>query len=350
MKTIVFFNTNEAWGGGEKWHLNMAISLKANSFKVIIICLPNSELAKMAKENDIDFIPISLTNLSFLNPVKILQVRSLLKKVNPFGIFMNLPRDVKICAPLAKSLGIAKVFYRRGMPHPLKNNLVNKFVFKNIDLFIANSEEIKKSIIQNCPELEEKTKIIYNGVIPKENIPKHMNEKLILGNIGRLVEQKGQRDLLKVAKTLKVMNFPFHLYIAGTGPMKEELEQTIKRYGLKDHVELLGHRPANEVFEMIDLFIFTSHFEGSANALIEALQYQKPVVAFDISSNPEVVENGREGILIPPFDCEKMALAITELSIQPELCESFRNNAKAKINSKFNYKNKIQEVIELINS
>ena len=129
-----------------------------------------------------------------------------------------------------------------------------------------------------------------------------------------------------------------------------ELEELINSLELKNHVELLGHKAADEVFKQIDYFIFTSHFEGSANALIEALQFQKPSIAFDISSNPEVIENGREGILIPPFDHHKMASAIMELSIQPELSESFRNNAKAKILNKFNYQSKVNEVIELVNS
>ena len=62
------------------------------------------------------------------------------------------------------------------------------------------------------------------------------------------------------------------------------------------------------------------------------------------------MENGREGLLIPPFNHQMMADSIMELSIQPELCESFRNNSQAKIRSKFNYQNKVDEVIQLVNS
>lgn len=349
MKSIVFFNTNQAWGGGEKWHLNMAISLKAQNFKVTVICQEDGELAKHAKANELNFIPLKLGNLSFLNPFKILQVKKILTEIKAECIFLNLPRDVKICAPIAKILKIDKIIYRRGMPHPLKNNWLNRFLFKRVDYFIANSLEIKRSIIKNFPQLESKVKVIYNGVIPKV-MPSHPRQDiLILGNIGRLVEQKGHKDLIQVAAILKQKNFPFKLYIAGTGPLQDELEQKIKQLQLNEQVELLGHRPAEEVFGLIDFFIFTSHFEGSANALIEALLYQKPIIAYNISSNPEVVENGHEGILIPAFDIEKMANAVMELSIQKNLCESFQKNAKAKIETKFNYQNKVKEVIELVN-
>lgn len=348
MKTILFFNSNQAWGGGEKWHLNMAISLKAQNYRVYICCFKEGELAKKAKEQGLEVIEIHLTNLSFLNFFKRREVCKLMKKLTPYAVIMNLPRDVKICAHLAKRHKVKKVIYRRGMPHPFKRNLINRFVFSKVDTFIANSETIKKSITQNFPELESKTQIIFNGVLPKENILTSPQTPLRLANIGRLVEQKGQKELIEVAKILKEQKVNFELQIAGTGPLKETLEHLIQVSNLQENVKLVGHQSAENVFQSCDFFIFTSHFEGSANALIEALQYQKIVVAFDISSNPEVIKNGVNGILVPYKDCLAMANAIRELSMNPKLCVDFQKQAQVTINEKFNYKLKVKEVMELI--
>lgn len=348
MKKILFFNTNQAWGGGEKWHLNMAISLKAQNYDVYIYCYQDSKLAKRAKDQGLKVKEIKLSNLSFLNPSKRKQVQSFLKEIKPHAIIMNLPRDVKICAPLAKRLKVKKVIYRRGMPHPFKRTFINRYIFSKVDTFIANSKEIKRSIIQNFPELEAKTKIIFNGVIPKENQLSPLYKPFKLGNLGRLVEQKGQKDLIEVAKILKQKNFDFKLNIAGDGPLKEELKELISKYQLDKNVILLGYQKPEDVFSNIDFFVFTSHFEGSANALIEALQYQKVVIAYDISSNPEVIQNGTNGILVKHGDTEAMANAIIELSMNEKLCREMQDHAKETILNLFNYTNKVKEVMELI--
>lgn len=348
-KSIVFANSNLAWGGGEKWHYQMACALATKGYNVHLIVQPESELSKKVFPKEITLHYIKITKLSFLNIFKRAEIRKLLSNLAPKAIFLNLPADAKAFAPIAKNLGVNKVIYRRGMPHPLKRSLVNKYVFSNIDLFIANSNEIKKSIIKNFPENKEKTIIVYNGVEEKSHILPKIENKLIIGNLGRLVEQKGQKHLIEVAKILKKQEFNFKLLIAGTGPLKEQLEIEIKKNSLEDFVELTGHVNPDNFLSKIQLFVFTSYFEGSANALIEANQYGIPSIAFDISSNPEVVINEKNGFLIKPFDEKAMASKIIELGENHELYQKMHKNAKMIVNEKFLYSDKIKEIEKILN-
>lgn len=350
-KKIIFFNSNQAWGGGEKWHFNMACALKKRGHNCVLITNKNSELALKAKKEGLELIQIKVSNLSFLNLFKIVRLYLIFKKLNADNVFMNLPSDVKLCSPIAKIAGIKKVIYRRGMPKNLKKNIINKFVFRFVDIFIANSNEIRKTIIKNLPELDEKTQIIFNGVKPKESSSLNttmMNSPFILGNLGRLVEQKGQKQIIEIANELKLQNFPFKIKIAGKGPLSDELSKLIKHKNLEQEVELVGHVDPDSFFKSIDLFIFTSHFEGSANALIESLQYSIPAIAWDISSNPEVIENNYNGILISPFDTKSFARKIIEVLSNKNQYLNFQKEAQNTINSKFNYDSKVDEIEALI--
>ena len=236
------------------------------------------------------------------------------------------------------------------MPHPIKKNYLNNLTYKNVDLFIANSIEIKKSIIQNYPEFESKVKIIYNGVDFRELTLKEVSSPITLGNLGRLVQQKGQIQLINLAKKLIEKSFNhFVIEIAGKGPLEEELNELIRKNELSEHIKMLGHIDADSFFRKIDLFIFTSYFEGSANALIESLQYSIPAITFNISSNPEVIQDGENGYLVSVDDTEQMANKIIELSGDPKRYHKMQEACHRILTQKFIYSDKIKEFEEIIN-
>lgn len=350
MKKVLFINSNKAWGGGEKWHYNMALALREEGYNVMLICSPHSELAKAATNSNLEISYLNIKNLSFLNPIKLIKAYKILKTFTPNSIILNLPSDAKLTSVLSLLQPLKNIIYRRGMPHPFKNNFLNRFVFSRVNIFIANSLEIKKSIIKNLPYLEPKVKVIYNGVYPKSIEPSLFGKTIRLGNLGRLVDQKGQFHLIDVAKSLSEINFDFKLSIAGVGPNKEKLKKLIKDNKLENHISLLGHVEPNSFFEQIDLFLFTSYFEGSANALIESLQYNIPAIAFNISSNPEVIEDKVNGYLVKPYSSREMTDKIIEIYNLKEDYLGMRKQAQNTILKKFNYSQKIQEVKDILNN
>jgi glycosyltransferase involved in cell wall biosynthesis len=349
MKKILFYNSNQAWGGGEKWHFNMAMHLKEKGYATTIACFPAGLLEQKSKKNQQDYFSFKSSNLSFSNPFTLFSFYKKLKSYSPDVIFLNLPRDVKVCAILKFFFPKVKLIYRRGMPHPIKNNWLNRFSMAKLDIIIANSLEIKRSVIKHIPQLEDKIKIVYNGVSPivNECLP---HQKIVrLGNLGRLVEQKGQKHLIELALKLKHKKIPFNLKIAGTGPLQQELESLILKNNLANEVSLVGFKNAEDFFPSIDVFIFTSYFEGSANAIIESFQYAKPVIAFNLSSNPEVVEDNVNGFLIKPFDIDTMVLKIEKLISSDSLYHDFQLNCQKTILKKFRYADKVSQVENIIN-
>lgn len=349
MLNICFFNSHRFWGGGEKLHLEYALGLKNRDHQVEICCDKNSELRSHALQEKIPCSFFSVGNLSFLNPVKLIRLYFLFKKKNFDALVFSSSQDMKTAGLAAKLAGIKNIVYLRGLASPVKNSFVNRFYFSKIlTHIIANSEETKRMLLKHLHQTidEQKIKIVYHGIAintnpspinsMKINIKRKTPEQVILGNAGRLTEQKGQSDLLEVAKILKAKKLNFILYIAGEGELKQILQSKIKESGLENEVVLLGFVSAMEEFyRSLDIFLLSSGWEGFGYVLVEAMMANKPVVAYNISSNPEIVENGQTGFLVDYKDLNAFAAKAQLLMENSELRTRMGQMANQRVHDHF---------------
>ncbi len=275
-----------------------------------------------------------------------------LKKLLP--LINEINPDI-IHSTLFKSDIIARKLIKR-YPKPLINSLVNnsyiKSRYKNlsffgkiklfivqhydsktaktVDLFISNSEAIKitNSIALKIPE--NKIKVIHRGrdssnynAISKQVLNKISDEidfkkRKILLNVSRLLERKGQLDLLRAFNLVCKERDDLLLLIAGEGGYRVVLEAYIFENDLKDKVILLGNR--NDVptlLKIADYFVFPSWYEGLPGALIEAMMAGTPIIASDIPENIECVSSEsalifKKGSIDSLFNSIKWALSHEE--------------------------------------
>jgi glycosyltransferase involved in cell wall biosynthesis len=348
-KNICFFNTNRAWGGGEKWHLTTAREMNRRGYQSILVTNNGSDLYHKARLEKLLVYGFSVNNISFLNPMKILTMAAFFKSKKIDTIILNLPQDLKLAGIAAKLAGVKTIIYRRGMPHPLRNTALNRFLFQKVlTHVVVNSEEIGRSLTLKNENWfpSEKLTLIYNGVAAvthqhtQKLYHKESNE-FVIGNAGRLTDQKGQSYLIELGEQLKNENVPFRILIAGDGELRPQLENQIKTKNLQNEVKLLGHvEDMTAFFNSLDVFIFPSKFEGAANTLIETIQHGVPCIAFDISSNPEIIQHGVNGYLAQPFDVGALKKYALEVLNRPEQKELFRQANERILSSKFdNHKN-----------
>lgn len=344
-KTICFFNSNKAWGGGEKWHFTTAKEFQRRGYKVILATNIRSELYKKGTAEKLHTQPFLVGNLSFLNPIKLFTMALYFKTHGVDAVILNLPSDLKFAGLAAKLAGVKRIIYRRGMPHPLRNTWLNRFLFKKVlTHVVVNSQEIGRSLKQGNEDWfpEEKMVLIYNGVDLNATVKTDkkvyvkQGDEIVIGNAGRLTEQKGQKYLIEMAELLKKDGVKFKVIIAGEGELRGELTKSIKDKGLEGEVVLLGHvddMPA--FFNSLDVFVFTSLYEGSANTLIETLQYGVPCVAWDVSSNPEVIEDGYNGILVKNFNVQHLVKELKQIYQRKESRATFQEYNELKLQKKF---------------
>lgn len=357
-KTIVFFNSNKAWGGGEKWHLTACKEFQRQGLNCILIANENSEIAKKGIEEGQNVYRFKVSNLSFLNPIKIFVFYFFFKSKNVDAVIMNLPADLKIAGIAAKLAGVPKIIYRRGMPHSLKNNILNRFLFtKILTHVVVNSKEVGRSLKEGNESWfpQEKIVLVYNGVDTSKPIEKNrklyekQNNELVIGNAGRLTEQKGQKYLIELAKLLKANGINFKILIAGEGELKSSLQELINKSGLQNEVKLLGHVSDMPGFlNSLDVFVFTSLYEGMANTLIETLQYGVPTIAWNVSSMPEIIEDKVTGFLVKPFEVEGIYQVILEIVGNPQFIEKIRVQGEERVRQVFETKTNLKIIKNLI--
>ncbi|PRX54107.1 glycosyltransferase [Flagellimonas meridianipacifica] len=351
MEKLCFFNTAKAWGGGEKWHFEVSSYLHQKGHSVLVIAHSESVLYDKLLKAGIPCQGIGLTNLSFLNPLKHASIKNLLKKNNVRTIIMNLSRDVKIAGPSAKKAEVKRIIYRRGSAIPIKNSFLNRFLFKKvISEVLANSIATKKTVLENNPNLipEEKIKVIYNGIniVDTNTKIKQASEKeFVLANLGRLEYQKNQKFLIPLAIELKKRGLIFKVIIGGEGRLRNELEAMIKEHGLEEHVLLSGfvHDPISFLFQA-DVFVLPSLWEGFGYVLAEAALCKKPIIAFDISSNPELVVHGKTGYLLNVNDIEAFADKVVDLYENKDLRTQMGLNGFIKVKENFDRKKQLRKI------
>ena len=329
MKTICFFNSVESWGGGEKWHFDTSLFLHNKGYKVLVVTHKKSELRKKLENTKIPCIGVSVSNLSFLNLHKISAVAKIFKDHNIGTVIINLSRDLKLAGLSAKRAGVEKVIYRRGSAIPIKNNFLNRYYFKNILTHIlANSQATKDTILANNAALfpRHHIKVIYNGLHIEEflNKPYHPiyqrrhKDEVVLVNLGRLEFQKNQKFLIHLASELKKRALNFKIVIGGDGRLMTSLIDLRKDLEVEDKVEFCGFiANPKDIMYAGDIFLLPSFWEGFGYVLAEAGLCKKPVVAFDTSSNPEVVLHNKTGFLTEPDNVAAFADKVGIINKKP---------------------------------
>jgi glycosyltransferase involved in cell wall biosynthesis len=360
MKKICFFNSSDFWGGGEKLHLENAKAFRAKGYEVTIAAHQDSELWKRAVDEGFSTFAVSVGSTSFLNIFKLLRIKSYFLKEGIDTVIFTTSQDLKTASIAAHWAGCEKVVYLRGLATPIKNSIINRYCMKTACThLVANSQETKRTMLQNLSAYipEDKITVIYHGIDEKllqergAKLPEMASQEdtVILGNAGRLTLQKGQQHLIEVAEKLKNQNIKFKLYIAGTGELYDELQVSITAKNLQNEVTLLGFIPDMEAFmQSIDVFLLTSSWEGFGFVIVEAMAKGTPVVAFDITSNPEIVTDGKTGLLAKHLDVNDFTAKTLEIIQDTNLRKQLGSQANQSVIDRFLITERITELEEYL--
>ncbi len=346
MKNVCFLNSTTFWGGGEKIHYDYALKFKERGYRVFMAAAQGCSLYERSEKAGLELFSVRFGNVSFLNPFQYLPFISFLKREKIDTVIMSSSHDVKIGALAAKMAGVKNIVYYRALAKPVKNSALNRYLYTRVlTHVIANSIETRKTMVQNMKDYisESSIGIVYQGLaiaeidaLPVKTWWDKKEGVVYLGNAGRLTAQKGQHYLITIAQLLKKKNIRFNIKIAGTGELFESLQKAIDQHGLKEEIELLGFvEDVNSFMHNIDVFVLTSEWEGFGYVLAEAMIAKKPVVGFDMTSNPELIDHDKNGYLIPFPNLEVFADQVANLVAQPELRKTFGEHGRQKIKDNF---------------
>ena len=168
---------------------------------------------------------------------------------------------------------------------------------------------------------------------------------LVVAAVGRLSEEKGWTTLIEaVARLPQDRSRDVHWMIAGDGPLRPTLEEQIARHALSERVHLLGfRRDVPAILGAADVVVLPSHQEGIPNVLCEAMAMARPVVATRVGGVPELVEEGRSGLLVEPKEPQGLADALERLLADPNARERLGSLARQRIVSEFSLERMVGE-------
>lgn len=185
--------------------------------------------------------------------------------------------------------------------------------YQKIDLIITPSEFYKKKI--------EEANVAKCQIVHMANFLPEGTEYTVspVGDyflyFGRLSREKGILTLVKAYAKAKVEK---PLYIVGTGPVKEQIEELIKKQGLEDKVKLLGFKSGEELKSIVKnslcVCLPSEWYENGPYSIMEAMAAGKPAIVSNLGGLPEMVENGVTGYVVPAFDTEELSAALEKIN------------------------------------
>jgi glycosyltransferase involved in cell wall biosynthesis len=171
------------------------------------------------------------------------------------------------------------------------------------------------------------------------------NEDYLLVVAGRLHPEKGYEHLFRALPRIqRAVDRPVRLLVAGRGPFEQEFRRQVAELGCEGAVSFLGFREdAPSLMAAADLVVLPSVAEAFGIAVAEALYVGTPVVATTVGGIPEIVDDGVDGVLVPPAEDEALAEAIAELLTDPARRAEMAGAGRDKVTTQFSFETMVRE-------
>ena len=222
---------------------------------------------------------------------------------------------------------------------------------KLADKIITLTQEDRKNYIRKYGISENRIAYIYNWKENRlSNIP-YNDESTKIVTVGRFDYQKGYEYLIQVAEKVlaKMPDWTWEIYGSGKQDEVDKIKDLIIKNDLQDKLVIKGlEKNQDMIYGDKGIYVMTSRYEGLPLVLLEAQQYNLPIVSFRCPTGPnEIVEDGVNGYLIDCYDTDKMSERLLELMKDSNLRSSFAKHAKDNMD-KFDKDKIIQQWIDLI--
>ncbi len=326
-------------GGAEKVFIDQANELSRLGHEVSFLVLNKKMVDPSFRRRLSDAVKYyDFSYLGFVDFFQFIKVRSTLRSNKVEILYSTLDRANVVSRMQKILLPSLRVFIREsGMADRKKtwvkvlDNLLN-FLCQKI---IAVSPGVAASLAKYQPFHVRKIVVIENGVIDTgecfRSDPQDVFDLLHVGSMNN--ENKNQRFLIRVLGVLKQVEptKSVRLNLVGSGKLQGELEQYAKSLGLESAVKFWGNCDGpvlEKIYCQCHLFVFASRSEGSPNVVLEAMVSGLPVIAVDIASVSPLIEEGRNGFVLPGWDEKKFADKVGYFLTNPQGLKIFGEAAR----------------------
>ncbi len=212
---------------------------------------------------------------------------------------------------------------------------------------IAVGERVKRNLVEYFRLLESQVSVIHNTVKPFEGTIQSVQEFeaarkegcVLIGNIGRLSEQKGMEYFIQAISKIFFKYPTARFYIVGDGEDAEMLKTKASDMLPDGVLTLLGYRSdIQNIMSQLDFIVLSSLWEGFPLTPIEAFSVGKTIVATSVDGTLEIVKDEVNGLLVESKNVDELSNCIIRMCRDVDLRERLENKALETFNSDFSFK------------
>lgn len=362
------FITLFAVGGTERQFVNVTRELDRSQFDVHVGCLARK--GTFLKDIEAMNVPISEYSIKRLHSYRTLRCqyrlaqdirRQGIQLVHAHGFYPNV-----FSIPAAKLAGCLTVASVRDTGafsncHRLRTQ-TQKLVCRMADTVIVNSGAVRDWLVSVGVPAEH-IHVIPNGiVVPPQKIPSghcpirrelNIDDRApVIAVVSRLDRGKGLEYFIQASVGVS-RRFPSARFmVVGDSVVdpayKPELETLATRLNMSGRIIFTGERSdVPQLLEEVNVCVLPSLSEGFSNSLIEAMAAGLPVVATMVGGNPEIVQDNKTGILVPPRDSLSLENAIIQILESPSLAQQFGNAGRERVTTLFSLQSTVRKTQDL---
>ena len=360
MLRILFIDSSEGiFGGGQLSLLELLSNIDTTKFLPFVIVSEEGKLKKEIKKMEVECRVLPMASLKRLNLFSFFagfwRIFNYARKKKIKLIHNNTSRATLYAGPVAKILGIPLIWHVR-IPHP--DNLLDRLLVPFCSRIVAVSRCVKRRFSWLK---KDKVKIIYNGVdiqkfspgLAQDNVREKFNinsKDIVIGTVGRLSAEKGFEYLISAIREVVNVYPRTKVLIVGNGDDRYHLslQAKVKDLELSSHIIFVGfYEDVPQILRCMDIFSLPSLSEGFNRSLLEAMACGLPVVATAVGGNVEIVQDGVNGLLVPPGNPEALAFAITELLKDKEKARKMGLEGQRLVEENFSIEKNVEKIEEL---
>lgn len=348
IRVVHIINSMEV-GGAQRQVLNLFQAADRARFDLRLICL--AEKGAFGEQLEREGFPVRVIGKGRrVSLAMLMKLVSVLREWKP---------DVVHCSVFTANLWGRGAAILAGVPmviaHEQSTVSLEKWYRRLIDRvlswkthrILAVSDDLRRRIVEEEEIAPRRVAVLYNAIdcaSVQAAEPKAIEEPLQLpgcpgrriGIVGRLEYRKDHLTLIRAAARVAQEMPEAAFLLVGDGPERGRLEEEIARLQIDQNVFLLGERAdVPRLLHAFDIYVLCSITEGLSLSILEAMAAGLPIVATRVGGNPELLDEGRAGLLVPSGDPEALAQAILRLLREPEHARKLAQAAKERAENLF---------------
>jgi glycosyltransferase involved in cell wall biosynthesis len=347
---------SRSWGGTEHYAIQIGAGLHARGHDIRLLW-EDPVVGERAREAGVPQMKCPLRNDADLRGIH--RLYQIFRDQRTDVVLMTKWREYWLGGLAAKLARVPLTVMSLGLRMVPKDDLKRRLIFRLADRVVVNAEEIRESLRKRPWIDAAKIEVVHNGVDLSRfrpggdgNVFRHEVgiplDAPLVGTIGAMSPQKDHDLFVRAAAVLHAEMPATHFVLVGEGFLRPQISARIRELELDRCFHLAGFRhdvrPALAAF---DLFVLSSYNEGMAWVLLEALACGLPIVATDVSGTRACLDQGVNGLIVPPREATALSSGISDLLADAPLRRRMGENSRRIAEERFDAQEMLTDTLKI---